>query len=63
MNAQELKENFTNQFNAVVDEIGNLESQLVAKKEMALKLKGALEALNILEPPEVVEAPEQETEE
>jgi hypothetical protein len=63
MNAQELKENFTNQFNAVVDEIGNLESQLVAKKEMALKLKGALEALNILEPPEVVEEPEQETEE
>ena len=63
MNAQELKENFTNQFNAVVDEIGNLESQLVAKKEMALKLKGALEALNILEPPEVVEEPEQKTEE
>jgi hypothetical protein len=63
MNAQELKENFTNQFNAVVDEIGNLESQLVAKKEMALKLKGALEALNILEPPEVVAEPEQETEE
>jgi hypothetical protein len=63
MNAQDLKENFTNQFNAVVDEINNLESQLVAKKEMALKLKGALEALNILEPPEVVEEPEQETEE
>lgn len=63
MNAQELKENFTNQFNAVVDEIGNLESQLVAKKEMALKLKGALEALNILEPPEVVAESEQETEE
>jgi hypothetical protein len=63
MNAQELKENFTNQFNAVVDEIGNLESQLVAKKEMALKLKGALEALNILEPPETVTEPEQETEE
>lgn len=62
MNAQELKENFTNQFNAVVDEIGNLESQLVAKKEMALKLKGALEALNILEPPEVMVEPEQETE-
>jgi hypothetical protein len=29
---------------------------------MALKLKGALEALNILEPPEVVVEPEQETE-
>jgi hypothetical protein len=63
MNAQELKENFTNQFNSVVTEIGNLESQLVAKKELALKLKGALEALNILEPPEVVEELEPETEE
>jgi hypothetical protein len=63
MNAQELKENFTNQFNAVVAEINNLESQLTAKREMALKLKGALEALNILEPPEVVEELEPETEE
>lgn len=62
MNAQELKENFTNQFNAVVDEIGNLESQLVVKKEMALKLKGAIEALNILEPSEVMVEPEQKTE-
>jgi hypothetical protein len=52
MNPQELKENFTNQFNSVIDEINNLESQLTTKKEMALKLKGALEALNILEQPE-----------
>lgn len=53
MNATELKENFTNQFNITVDEITNLESQLTSKKELALKLKGALEALTILEnPPE-----------
>lgn len=57
MNPQELKENFTNQFNSVIDEINNLESQLTAKKEMALKLKGALEALAILE------TKEEETEE
>lgn len=49
MNARDLEENFTNQFNAVVDEIKNLESQLTAKRELALKLKGALEALTILE--------------
>lgn len=49
MNAKELEENFTNQFNTVIDEIKNLESQLTAKREMALKLKGALEALTILE--------------
>lgn len=49
MEHTELKENFTNQFNTVIDEIKNLESQLTAKREMALKLKGAIEALTILE--------------
>ena len=49
MDAKQLEENFTNQFNAVIDEIKNLESQLTAKRELALKLKGALEALTILE--------------
>ncbi|NDB57364.1 hypothetical protein EB001_02760 [bacterium] len=63
MTPQELKENFTNQFNTIVDEIGNLESQLTTKKEMALKLKGALEALSILEPSEAVEPSEQKPEE
>jgi len=61
MNAKELEENFTNQFSTVVDEIKNLESQLNAKRELALKLKGALEALTILEngePPQE-ESPEE----
>lgn len=49
MDAKELEQNFITQFNTVVDEISNLESQLTAKKEIALKLKGALEALKILE--------------
>lgn len=49
MDAKQLEENFTNQFNAVIDEIKNLESQLTAKREHALKLKGAIEALAILE--------------
>lgn len=45
----ELKENFTNQFNQIVEDIKNLESQISAKKEIALKLKGAIEGLEILE--------------
>jgi len=49
MNHNELKENFTNQFNTALDEIKNLEAQLTAKREMALKLKGAIEALSLLE--------------
>lgn len=49
MDAKQLEENFTNQFNAVIDEIKNLEAQLTAKRELALKLKGAIEALTILE--------------
>ena len=57
MNAKELEQNFINQFNTVVDEINNLETQLTAKKELALKLKGALEALKILE--EQSEQPEE----
>ncbi len=49
MDAKQLEENFTNQFNTVIDEIKNLEAQLTSKRELALKLKGAIEALNILE--------------
>ena len=49
MTAAELKENFTNQLNSVIGDINNLEAQISAKKEMAIKLKGALEALQILE--------------
>lgn len=47
-----LRENFTNQFNAAIDEIKNLQAQVEAKKEHALKLKGALEALELLDPTE-----------
>lgn len=57
MTPAELKENFTNQLNTVISDINNLEAQINAKKEMAIKLKGALEALQILE------SSEEETEE
>lgn len=48
MTPEQLKENFTTQFNTAIEDIKNLESQLIAKKEHALKLKGALETLELL---------------
>lgn len=55
-----LRENFTNQLETAISEIKNLETQVMAKRELALKLKGALEALDLVDPPaeteEVVEA-------
>ena len=46
-----LRENFTTQFETALTEIKNLEAQLQAKRELALKLKGALEAIDIMDPP------------
>ena len=50
-----LRENFTTQFENAVTEIKNLEAQLQAKRELALKLKGALEAIDIRDPPPATE--------
>ena len=50
-----LRENFTTQFENTVTEIKNLEAQLVAKRELALKLKGALKAIDIMDPPPATE--------
>lgn len=55
MSPAELKENFTNQLNTAISDINNLEAQINAKKELAIKLKGALEALQILETSEETE--------
>ena len=60
MTPEQLKENFTAQFSTVIEEIKNLEAQLAAKREHALKLKGALETLELLEQQE---APQETTEE
>jgi len=49
MNQTELKENFKEKLTVAVSEINNLEAQIAAKRELALKLKGAIEALEILE--------------
>lgn len=65
MRASELKENFVGQLNGVVNDLNALDSQIAAKKEVAIKLKGAIEALDILisgETPEVKEdTPQEET--
>ena len=60
MTPEQLKENFTAQFSTAIEEIKNLEAQLAAKREHALKLKGALETLELLEQQEV---PQETTEE
>lgn len=49
MNATELKGNFTSQLNSILEEIKDLETQISNKREIALKLKGAIEGLEILE--------------
>lgn len=52
-----LRENFTTQLETALTEIKNLEAQLQARRELALKLKGALEAIDIIEPPAAPEEP------
>ena len=52
-----LRENFTTQLETAITDIKNLEAQLQAKRELALKLKGALEAIDIIEPPVAPEEP------
>lgn len=49
MNASELRNNFTTQLNSILEEIKDLETQISNKREIALKLKGAIEGLEILE--------------
>lgn len=48
MNSDSLKENLTAQFASTVEEIKTLEAQMTNAREKALKLKGALEALDLL---------------
>ena len=57
MTPEQLKENFTQQFNTAIEDIKNLEAQLNAKRELALKLKGALETLDLLNQDEEQQEP------
>ena len=49
---EELLKNFMSQQQEVTAELRKLETELTHKRELFLKLQGAIEALNILEEPE-----------
>lgn len=49
---EELLKNFMSQQQEVTAELRKLETELAHKRELFLKLQGAIEALNILEEPE-----------
>lgn len=67
MEPQELKENFQNQLQKLRQEIEQLRSALAQRQELAIKLQGAIEAMQLQlgeEPgsePEVVEEAVEET--
>lgn len=56
MTPEQLLENFKTQQQTVADEIRKLDAELAQKKELYVKLQGAIEGLQILNPKE--EAPE-----
>jgi hypothetical protein len=47
----ELRANFIDQQKKVAEEIQQLDVELNKRKELFLKLQGAIESMNILEPP------------
>ena len=63
MEPKELKENFTAQLEKIVKEIDQLRAQLGQRQELALKLQGAIEAMQLQLPDEAPEATDEGTEE
>ena len=49
MKSQELLSNFKKQQETVADELRKLESELLHKKELYVKLQGAIEGLELLD--------------
>ena len=56
MKPEQLLENFTTQQAQVAEEIRKLDNELAQKKELYIKLQGAIEGLTLLNPP--TESPE-----
>lgn len=52
MTPDQLLENFKTQQAQVADEIRKLDAELAQKKELYVKLQGAIEGLTLLNPPE-----------
>lgn len=63
MEPKELKENFTAQLEKIVKEIDQLRAQLGQRQELALKLQGAIEAMQLQLPDEAPEGGDEGTEE
>jgi tetrahydromethanopterin S-methyltransferase subunit A len=59
MTPEQLLQNFKNQQQSLVEEIRKLDTELAQKKELYVKLQGAIEGLTILAP----ESEEEEEEE
>lgn len=57
----ELRANFIEQQKKVAEEIQQLEVELNRRKELFLKLQGAIESMNILEPPTESTEPTEQT--
>ena len=58
MTPEELLKNFKEQQSTVAEELRKLDSELTQKKELYVKLQGAIEGIGILAPEETTEEPE-----
>lgn len=56
MTPEQLLENFKTQQQTVAEEIRKLDTELAQKKELYVKLQGAIEGLTLLNPEEQTEA-------
>jgi hypothetical protein len=57
MNPEQLLENFKTQQQTVADEIRKLDAELAQKRELYVKLQGAIEGLTLLNPEEAETEP------
>ena len=57
MTPEQLLENFKTQRQTVADEIRKLDAELAQKKELYVKLQGAIEGLTLLNPEEAEAEP------
>ncbi len=62
MTPEQLLENFKTQQAQVAEEIRKLDTELAQKKELYIKLQGAIEGLDLLNPPKEEAAESADTE-
>lgn len=62
MTPEQLLENFKTQQAQLAEELRKLDTELVQKKELYVKLQGAIEGLTLLNPEEEIEEPTADTE-